>query len=266
MSAIIYSILPSKKINGTLFYCFEYYAFLKQYLPDLKYFLLGTPDSLAFVKSVFLEKYTVDPALLDDVCLITRTALAVCKLKSLMVLDVRTHEQIKDFTKNIQQVRVYSNKKATAGYPHHTFYGWYDNFQTFTIRTRLKFYTDIHTVFGDRGNKTFISVLNCDAKNVAHDLNIPISEVYVKELNTHHTGLFQNINRIIYWHSGHSDTNNRIIVESYIHNIPLEIYYNNHFSDSIYERATTLQSRGLQEFKLSLDDVLITDFLHDNDI
>jgi len=266
MNAVIYSPIRGKRINGTLFYCFEYFAFLKQYVPNLKYFLLdATSADIEWYKGVFKEKYSFDASILDDIQSVTRTEFATLPVENLLVLDVQTYKRITHFTSRVKQVRAYSDERH--GFlnkkPNHTFYGWYDNYQEFNVRTRLKFFVDIHNRYEHHGDKTFVSNLNGNKDQIIIELKLNPREVYVKELNKHHSGMFAHINKVIYYHTGFTDTNNRIIVESFIHEVPVVLHLRGYTHDSIKERYDTLVRDGLEPFILTTKDPLIQSFIED---
>lgn len=263
MNAVIYYVNSHKKINGTLFYCFEYYSFIKQYIPDLKIILLNTSDEdMKFIKEIFIEKYLIDNV--NCLNLTKITDFAKLNIQNLLILDINTYKKIKDFSYKIDKIHIYSND--TNNYlnkkNNHIFYGWYD-FQNFNIKTRIKLFKELHRTFKDKGNKTFITFLNADNKYVLYNLGINDEDVYVKKLNEHNKNLFQNINRIIYWHNGQLDKNNRTLIESQIHNIELLVYLNGYEHDSIKERWDTIQQGNVDEYYLTIDDILVQNFIKD---
>lgn len=260
MNAVFYNSIKGKRINGTLFYSFEYFVFLKQFINDIEFLIADT--DVEYFKAIFKEKYNFDHKLLDDIKPITKIGFTQLDIDNLLVLDMQSYNAIRDLAFNVKTVNVYSTQSHSFldTKPNHRFYGWY-NYQTFNKRTRLKFYLDIHKTFETKGNKTFVSYLNGDGVQILSDLNLDPDTVYTKRLNQHNENLFANVDKIVYYHTGHLDTNNRIVVESYIHNIPLEIHFNGHTNDSIFERATELDHNGLDQFAMTQDDVMIRDFL-----
>lgn len=266
MNVVLYHTNSNKKINGTLFYCFEYFIFLKQHLPDIKYFLLNTDDEeLELFKSVFNDKYLFDPLYLDDIVTVNKyTDFMRYDINNLMILDVNTYKKIRHFTHGINSIRVYSND--THSFldikPNHVFYGWYD-YQIFNIKTRLKLYSEIHRTFDSKGGGVFISSPEPNNRVVVDKLGLSEDRVYVKKFNEHITNLFENIDSVVYWHTDKKDTNNRVVVESFIHDIPITIYYNGYENDSIWDRYDVMTNGNPKDLFLGLDDILIRDFLHD---
>ncbi len=261
MNAIVYHSIPGKLINGTLFYSFEYYAFLRQYTPTTYYIVGANEQQLAEIKRIFREKYTVTECVYDDVRIISRTDFAQIKHQCLIMLDVQTMTYMSGFSFNCDKVVAFSSQEhSMLGKPRHVFFGWYD-YQPCTIRNRLKFYGDIHRRFETRGSKTFISHLNGDGSHIVSQLGLSPADVLVKSLNTHNNNLFEQINKVVYYHTGFIDTNNRIIVESYIQGIPVEAVLNGHTHDSVADRVELLASGGLGEVMLDENDPLIQQVL-----
>jgi hypothetical protein len=262
MNVIIYNALNNKQINGTLFYAFEYYCFLNKFT-DVKLIIFNQEDP-DFVKNTFRDKYNIEESSIQDIIFIDKhTDIFKMKIKNAMILDLRTYSKLKPFLKN-SKLRVYSNKTEKFEDHDTTFYGFY-SYQNFSKKTRLKFYTDIHKTFDEHGENTFLSFLAGNGKQISNELRL--SNAIIKSLNEHNDNLFKKINKIIYYHTGALDVNNRIVVESFIHKIPLKVYFNGHFNDSIFERTYELERNGLKEFVLDSNDILIEDFLKDcNDI
>lgn len=274
MDAVVYVSKPRKQINGSLFYCFEYYAFLKQFNKDLKFIFVwglsprikwGDEPNIEFFKEIWKDKYNFDHSILDDIITMSPVQYMMADVKNVLMLDVHSYIMIKDFLGKMNKLFLYSNKPTGEEYlnkdPRTTFYGWYDNYQFYNIKTRLKLYKEIHKTFEVRGDKTYISSPNGDNLAIAQQLGLDLDTVYLKENNTHFSGLFERINKIIYWHCGNNDANNRIIIESCIHNIPIEIHCNGYLDDSVYDRKQLLEQNKAEEFYLTDNDIMVRDFL-----
>lgn len=263
MNAVLYHVNSHKKINGTLFYCFEYYSLLKQYIPNLKFILLNTSDEdMSMIRDIFIEKYLIDTV--DCINLSKITDFARLSVKNLLILDINSYKKMKDFSYKIESIRIYSNdiheylnKKSN-----HIFYGWYP-YQRYNFKTRLKLFKQLHRTYKDKGSKILVTSLHGDFKQILNDLNLKEQDVYIKKLNTHNPNLFQNINKLIYWHSGNFDTNNRSLIEACLHKLDLEIYLNGYESDSIKERYDMILQGKINDFWLDENDILIKDFIHD---
>lgn len=277
MDAVVYVNKPLKKINGTLFYCFEYFAFLKRYIKDLKFIFVydstypferDTDDAtdIEYFKSIFVEKYDFDHAWLNDIVPMKPIPFMQARVKNVIMFDVHSYKLIQDFLGRTEKLLLYSNKPEGQLYlnkrkDRDTFYGWYDEYQFYNIKNRLKLYREIHKKPTQRGDKIFISSANGNNLEIANHLKLDISGLYLKEPNLHFTELFKNIYKIIYWHCGNNDANNRIIVESIIHNIPIDIHINGFENDSVYDRKVLIEQGRVDELFLTEEDVMIQDFI-----
>lgn len=264
MNAVLYNFITHKKINGTLFYCFEYFCLLKKYNSDIKFVIFNCSfDDLNYIKSIFNDKYSFNEQFLDDIIVIQRYSdIIKLKLKNVLTLDVRTYETLYAF---LQKSKIFAYANDSHQFLNknlnHNFYGWYD-FQTFNIKNRLKIYKEIHKTFNNKGNKILITSLCGDNIQIAKTLKLDLNNILIKQSSDHNFNMFSQINKIIYWHTGNLDRNNRSIIESVIHNIELEVYLNGFFKDSISERFNSVKNGNADEYFLDEHDILVQDFLN----
>lgn len=266
MDAIIYYHKPKKVVNGTAFYAFEYFVFLKKYIPNLQFiFVGGELSNLKYLQEIFLDKYNFQNKILKDMLSLTPVEFMLANVKNALIFDVHSYKHMQDYLGRTENVLLYCNKPDGEKFFNQrnrdTFYGWYD-YQSYHVKTRLKLYADIHKTYKEKGNKTFISSPNGDNIAVANTLGIDVDDVYIKEPNSHHEKLFEKINKIVYWHYGNNDANNRIIIESAIHNIPLEVYTNGTEGDSVYDRMNLVKEKQADECYLNINDVMVQDFIN----
>jgi hypothetical protein len=259
---ILYNHLEHKKINGTLFYAFEYFIFLKKYIPSLKFLLFKISKSdFLFIINSLKNKYNIDDNCFSDILPVYKfTDIRFFNISSLIVLDIVSFEKIKPFVINsVSKIFVYSNDTHSYLnlYDNVTFYGWYD-YQSFNFKTRLKLFKDIHITYLNKGNKIFFS--SPSVNPFSYIGNLDINNILVKENNSIHLNLFEKISKVIYYHNGCRDTNNRLIPESFIHNVELEVIFNDNFNDSIKDRFDLIKSSPSDLF-LSRDDLLISDII-----
>lgn len=264
MNVVYYNSINGKRINGSLFYSFEYFLFLKQHLSSLKFLISNVSDiELDTIKSIFKEKYTFDQIVLSDILPVTRTELLGLEIDNILILNIESYFIIKDFLSKVKNVRVYSNRphEYLDNKPNHVFYGYYQ-YQPCHKTTRLKFFKDRHKTFQTKGNAVFLSHLNGDKNFIIDKLKLDRDNILVKEFNNHHENLFAQINKIVYYHTGNLDPNNRIVVESFIHDIPFEAHLNGYINDSVFERLDTVKNNGLEELNLNDDDIIVQDFIN----
>lgn len=262
MNAVIYKLITHKKINGTLFYAYEYYSLLKQSIPDLKFVLFNaTHQDLMYVKEVLSDKYNTNDKCLDDMISVSRyTDVMMLKVKLGMILDVDSYTTLKPFLPN-SRLLVYSNDvhDFLNKNKHHTFYGWYD-YQNFNKKTRLKIFADIHRTYKQSADK-FLFTSPEGGPDLLNLIKEDKSQVLVKSDHSVFEGLFSLINKVVYFHNGKQDTNNRLIPESAIHGKELVVYLNNNLNDSIYDRYTLVKEGRVNELLLTKDDIMIQDFI-----
>ena len=110
MNAVLYNFITHKKINGTLFYCFEYFCLLKKYNSDIKFVIFNCSfDDLNYIKSIFNDKYSFNEQFLDDIIVIQRYSdIIKLKLKNVLTLDVRTYETLYAFLQK-SKIFAYAN-------------------------------------------------------------------------------------------------------------------------------------------------------------
>ena len=278
MDAVVYVNKPLKKINGTLFYCFEYFIFLKQFLPNLKFIFLYDSGSsyfrdvddsvdIEYFKNIFKEKYQFEHKHLDDIIDMKPIKFMSSSVENVLMFDVHSYKVSMDYFGRTKRVLLYCNKPDGEKYfnkrpDRDIFYGWYENYQFFNVKTRLKLFKEMHKTSNIRGDKIFITSPNADNNQIVKILNLNIGDVYLKDANKHMQNMFEKIKKIVYWHSGSNDANNRIIVESLIHGIPIDIHVNGFENDSVYDRKMLIENGQMDELFLDENDVMIRDFLN----
>lgn len=259
MNAVIYFVNPYKLINGTLFYCFEYFLFLKTKIYDLQFLLLNLDDKIMVeCLNIFKNKYNYDYEIHKYIKIVKRTDLIKYNILNCLILDINTLEKTHNFLSK-SNIFCYSNIKTNIIRKNIYFYGFYDYQNTDRI-TRLKIFKEVHKTFEKKGNKILLTSLNYDLNIVINKLNLNTKNLLLKKNNNHNYNLFEDIYKIVYYHSPSLDKNNRLIVESAIHNIELEVHYNGFTNDSVFERHQLILNKNLDELFLCENDLLIKDF------
>jgi hypothetical protein len=254
---VVYKFKPHNKINGTLFYCFEYFKFLQKYV-DLKFYIVGiTAADLKLVHNILQQKYNIST---ESIVPISIIELYKLKLDRTLVLDINTFYDCKEFMTN--EVHCFSNEPhALFRYSNNrtvTYYGSY-SYQNYDKFCYLKLNFEIFPPLKSQGHGVFVSCL--DPKYIRHEyerlkkqFNRPIL------LKKQHTGLgdlFEHIDSVHYIHVVR-DTNNRIIPEGF--------YYGKHVSleepygldiDSIQLRYQDIIKNGLINYTLTDDDTMV---------
>ena len=149
MKNILYAFQEHKKINGTLFYCFEYFVFLKERDPSVVFNIYKiTAQDLDMIKDVFVSRYNFNCKILNDI-LPVNNIRDLAKLKNIktLILDVNTLRQSYIFIKN--DIICYANKgyqKIQSKDKEISYFGYY-NYQNYGHKCRLKFYFDINIFY-----------------------------------------------------------------------------------------------------------------------
>lgn len=271
MNCVLYKFLKHKPINGTLFYGFEYFLFIKQFVPDVKYVLFDiNKEGMDFVIDTFKDKYNFNEEYISDIIGMQKyTEIYKMGIENIFIVDIKSYDAVHKFLGKTKNVLVYSNDTHNHlnTKDNTTFYGWYD-YQNFNKKVRFKLYDEVHKKFKDKGDKTFLSTPLMEYEHILKELNLDEENLLLKKPRLHNTNLFKEINKIIYYHEGFKlkDTNNRLIVEAGIHGVQLDVYLNGYFTDSIYDRFTLMEENRLDELLLTEDDEIIQDFIRCCDV
>lgn len=249
---IVYKWQPYNKLNGSLFYCFEYASFLNTNL-----YIVGIPDKdLSVVKQVFTEKYTNS---LDLIKPCTITGLHKLKLKKTITLDIKTFYGLKEFLTG--DVHAFSNE------PHEmfryaddqrkvTYYGSYD-YQNYDVFNYLKLNFSIFKPLTKEGVGSFVS--GAFAWTGSNGITIPdkYKGHFHKKHDSGYGNIFDMIDTLIYVHTSR-DTNNRIIPEAWYYNKTIEIDdLRPDIIDSITMRYNDIKANGLGNYTLTKEDAIV---------
>jgi len=259
-TGVVYKFKKDKKLNGTLFYCFEYYSFLRQFI-DINFYIVGIDTGdLELVRNIFLQKYNADPS---NIIPIKLTELYALQLDKTLVLDVMTFYDCKEFLTN--SVHCYSNDSHRMfRYKNDrtvTYYGSYP-FQNYDIFTYLKFNFDIFKPSPITKSAVFISCI--DEKYIEHRMpeyekqfNKPI---ILKKFNSGVGNIFDYVDAVHYVHMT-LDKNNRIVPEAFYYDREVTIEETVDFVDSVRLRYDDIKANGLRNYILTKDDLIVQEFL-----
>lgn len=254
---VVYKFKPKNKLNGTLFYCFEYFKFLKKYC-DCKFYITDLNEKdLNLVKRIFREKYDTD---LEGIIPIKTVELYKLNLDRTLILDIHTFYNVKEFLTNEihcfsndchEMFRYKNNRKVI-------YYGSY-SYQRYDVFNYLKLNFDIFKKFDSFENSVFISALNEEhLRNQKSKYVERFSDknVIIKDRNSGIGNIFEVVDSIHYLHNGR-DTNNRIIPEAFYYKkkITFESFYPE--VDSSLLRFEDIQNNGLLNYTLSENDEMI---------
>lgn len=257
MINVVYRFKTHNKINGSLFYCYEYYRYLHSSGADVRFIIVDIPDDdLVVVKRLFKEKYTNTEV--HTIITTSRIGLYSFKADKSLVLDIHTLETCKEF--------LTGNVHCFANVEHDffrykdgrtvTYYGEFP-YQPCDITARLKFFFVIHRRFFDHGNAVFVSSLEFKDSDYNYLRRVfPDREIIVKR---HHSGIgniFEYCSTVFYLHTLR-DTNNRIIPEAAWHEAEIIVEDRSLIPDSVLSRYNEIEKHGVTGFTLTDYDPII---------
>lgn len=248
MIGVVYKFQPYNKLNGSLFYAFEYAKYL-----DANLYLVNIPDrDVELVHKIFARKYSCP---IDRLVPVSLPQLYGLGLEKTLVLDVKTFYGCKEFMTN--DIHVFSNE------PHEmfryendrtvTYYGSYP-YQNYEAFNYLKLNFDIFRPIEHSGDGVFISgpVIEQDYK-----YRDPSKTVYVKKHDRGLGEIFELIDTVHYIHTG-LDTNNRIIPEAFFYGKKVEIEDRApDVADSVWMRHEDIMANGLRNYTLTDKDAMV---------
>lgn len=264
MKAVFYYFKKHAKINGTLFYCFEYYAFLKKNDPEIKFYLYSISEKdLIYTRKVFENRYEVPAEFIQDVVAINEVAgIHRLPIKKALILDIHTLNQIYYFIpcdivcySNEAHEMIRSDKKSIK------YFGYYD-YQNFDIKEKLKLNFGIFRKINKTNhNAVFVSSRMFNYKDFSLPKELEGYQIITKHEDDHRENMFELFDTVFYFHSA-LDTNNRLIPESFFYNKRIIIEYNNFYKDSIYLRYEDISKNGLGPYTLDENDLVIKEMLN----
>jgi len=264
MKAVLYYFKSHKKINGTLFYCFEYFVSARKQNKDVLFVIYNiSEEDLKRVIEIFREKYLFDEDLLADIKgLNSIQDLFDLSLQKALILDMHSFEKLHYFIKG--DIVCYSNE------PHEmkrsdlkkiTYFGFYD-YQPHDYKERLKINFSIFAPLKQKAKtgKVMVSSRLYNYSEISLPDELKHMTCVFKHQNDHLDNLFDEIEAVYYFHSD-LDTNNRLIPESYFYKKKVVVDYNGVFNDSVYLGHQSILQNGLEGHSLKGDELMLKAFL-----
>lgn len=260
-TGVLYKFQENNKINGTLFYCFEYFAYLEKH-SLINFYIIGVNQKdLVAIKKIFSEKYDINEALMSKIIPIKVTDIYKLNLSKTLILDIKTFYGSKEFLTN--QVHCFSNESHPMfRYKNEReviYYGSYD-YQDYDIRCILKLNFGIFKKSGFKKKAgVFISSpehqLIKEKKHIYEKLYSG-KRILLKDSSVARGDLFSLINTVHYVHTG-LDTNNRIIPEGLFYEKEVAIEEMCEVVDSTSIRLSDIKLNGLGKYWVDGDDVMV---------
>lgn len=255
---VIYLWHPKKRMNGTLFYCAEYYAWLRSHTTlDVQFYIVGTTSNdLEFIERTLMMKYHKH---LHVTPIKKLTDLHTLKLDRTLILDIRTFHYTKEFLTN--DIHVFANE------PHEsfrykndrtvTYYGSYD-YQNYDVFNYLKLNFEIFPPITEQQNAVLVTspnhgLIQRRLKEYQERFGKPI---FVKTGSSGYGNIFEMIDHVHYVHTS-LDTNNRTIPEAFFYDTPVTIDEEGGPKDSVFLRYWDIQENGLKNYTLTSEDEMV---------
>lgn len=255
-TGVVYKFKPHNKLNGTLFYCYEYYRFLVDLGVDVEFYIIDIDQAnIRLVDEVFDQKYknyngfTPVRSVID---------LYKLKLEKTLFLDVDSFYRCKEFCTG--DIHCFSNELHDnyqyRDNRHVTFYGIY-HYQIFDVECMLKLN---FSIFKECKSEPGVFVSCLDPTHIKNNINRYKREferpIILKKSHSGQGNLFDYIDHVHYVHV-QRDTNNRIIPEAFYHgkSVSVEEVYNE--NDSIMMRYNDIIENGLSNYTLTEDDEMV---------
>jgi len=269
---VFYKWQPYKKINGTLFYCMEYYLQLKRNKKHIiNFYIVDISDKdLKLVYKTFKDKYKDKYLKKLNIIQVKRTQIRELNLDNTLVLDIKTFINIRLFCTN--RIHVFCNNindfndRKLFNYSFDKtrsviYYGSYKKYQQYDKFNILKLGLQFHKTYNNSKNKIFFS--GADPKILEKYSSKHLeSEVFTKQFNKTIDNLFEEISTIVYVHTS-LDTNNRIIPEAKYHNKELRIINDTIEIDSIkYRFEDCFINNNLHKYIINDNDIMIKNMLN----
>lgn len=262
--AVFYHLMSQKKINGTLFYCFEYFVFLNKYIDTNFYLYNCTEDDLKMIGDIFVDRYNFNHELLDKMIAVnTISELYSIESDKSLFLDTRSFDNIFRFMKT--ECLVFCNddfKSVRSSLKDITYYGYYD-YQNFDKEQMLQLNFDIFKPLrnNEPTNTAFISSPHNDSKEIVKFLDIDEDKILVKKPFEAHANLFERFDTLYMYHTK-MDTNNRAIPEAFFYDKKVKVAYSDPTKiDSVKLRLEDCYDGNLGNYWLTKENLMIKDML-----
>ncbi len=264
---VLYYWQKFNKINGTLFYCYEYFRQLQQdklISHEIDFIIIDIPDEdIKIMDKVLNEKYfNYKEDIFTTPLYYSRIKLfqQLKEVSKILFLDVSSYSKCNELI-NIKKNKIHlfvDNDNQTKIHSDVNTYGSYKNYQTYKNECYLKlgFQFMIPSLIINHGDEIFVS---CPDNTLLPE---KFKTGYLLKQSTKNIeNLFNLISEIIYVHVG-LDTNNRIIPEAYWHFKILNVFdLRKDIVDSIQLRYKDIQQNGLKNYSLTKDDLIIKTLL-----
>lgn len=270
---VVYKFQPHNKVNGTLFYCFEYTMQLLELDQNVNFYIYNIKDEKDkdLVEKCFKDKYKEEYYKYFDNIIFLNSIINFANIiknkhYNILSLDIKTYNDYSKFAKVHEKFAYINNNYKDHNYDeikpqlNTKFFGYYE--YQYMIDTNLKYEFESELLkLGTKYQKQFdILQNNFTFVSAPHPDRVPIyyfeSPYLLKASNNIIENLFESINKIIYIHND-IDTNNRIIVEAFYHKKDFKLMNELPTNDSVMHRYELCLSGKINKLILDEKDKLI---------
>jgi hypothetical protein len=253
---VVYKHKSHNKINGSLFYCFEYFKFLKKFVNINFYIVDINKKDYDLVLKIFSEKYETD---LENIVPIKIIDLLKLNLDKTLILDIKTFYDCKEFLTN--EIHCFSNEEHSLfRYKNNKkviYYGSYE-YQNYDHFCYLKLNFSIFKNIDKNPEGVFVS--SRDIKLIEMYKEDWIKKfkkpIILKKIQNGVGNIFELIDTVCYVHT-ERDTNNRIIPEAFFYKKNIHIEKRCDIVDSTVLRYNDIMNNGLKNYTLDETDLMI---------
>ena len=279
---IVYKFQPYNKVNGTLFYCFEYMLQLLELNKDVNFYIFNIQDDQDkwLVEKCFKEKYLNDYHIYLQRVFFLKHTINLAKIaknkKSVFVsFDIKTYNDYSKFTPTHKKFAYINSNKTEDCYwsnkieysQNTTFFGFYyyqipdqailNNLKLEFIFEKLQLGLKYHKVFKcSSEHLIFVSAPLMD--NISKSY---FSYPYITKRTYYcYDNIFKQVDKVIYIHNSF-DTNNRIIPESFYQEKKVELINEHDINDSIMHRHELCVNGEINQLILNPDNLMIKNII-----
>ncbi len=261
MCSVIYTFIDANKINGSLFYCYEYFLILDE-LSNSKFIItdIYKEEDKKLIQEAINDKYKEEYQ--KDIIFINKKTDIYKETKEYMkclILDINTYMNVYQLLapkKENQYVFIdeyYKKFNIPNLYNSYGSYYYQEPYGKFYyLKLGFKYHKECSC-----GEKTFIS-----SRDTEYIKKYEKDNILLKSEHSILKNLFNKINKIVYIHLK-LDTNNRIIPEAFYHNKEVEIINElKDIKDSTELRYFDILKNGLDNYTLTENDELIKEIIN----
>lgn len=258
-NGVIYVWNTHNKINGSLFYAYEYSLCAEVPL----YIVNINSADLELVKRLFSEKYKYSSEIISA----SRTVVYRSGLSVIFFVDVKSFKYIKEFLPPNSKVLVYSDRvhdnfRYSLSNREVIYYGAYKDYQMFDNHYNIKLYFDGMTELSEDNDYEYTSFISFLPQYTDVE-ELPTvflkGNPYIKSKDKGIGNILEKTNKLVYIHN-QLDTNNRVIPEfAYYHGLnSISIIDNKpELIDSTTLRYNDIKVGNLSNYILNKDDEII---------